>query len=84
MARDTQGVREAIRGYVLRELIPGESPDNLDDGLSLKEAGILDSMTTLEFVTFVEETFGLEITPHEASGAFDRIDDIVSLVLQKS
>jgi acyl carrier protein len=84
MARDAQSVRETIRGYVLRELVPGESPENLEDGLSLKEAGILDSMTTLEFVTFVEETFGLEIDPHEASGAFDRIDDIVELVLRKS
>jgi acyl carrier protein len=84
MARDPQSVRDTIRGYVLRVLLPGESPDNLEDALSLKEAGILDSMTTLDFVTFVEETYGIEIAPHEASGAFDRIDDIVDLVLQKS
>jgi acyl carrier protein len=84
MARDAESVRETIRSYVLRELVPGESPENLEDGLSLKEAGILDSMSTLQFVAFVEETFGLEIAPHEASGAFDRIDDVVDLVLQKS
>jgi acyl carrier protein len=84
MARDAESVRETIRSYVLRELVPGESPENLEDSLSLKEAGILDSMSTLQFVAFVEETFGLEIAPHEASGAFDRIDDVVDLVLQKS
>jgi acyl carrier protein len=84
MSRDAQQVRNEVRGYVLRELVPGESPDRLGDDLSLKQAGILDSMSTLQFVSFVEETFGIEIEPHEASSAFDRIDDIVDLVLQKA
>jgi acyl carrier protein len=84
MSREPQQVRDAVRGYVLRELVPGESPERLADDLSLKEAGILDSMSTLQFVSFVEESFGLEIEPHEASTAFDRIDDIVALVLSKA
>jgi acyl carrier protein len=84
MSRDPGQVRDAVRSYVLRELVPGESPERLSDDLSLKEAGILDSMSTLQFVSYVEETFGVEVEPHEASTAFDRIADIVDLVLQKA
>ena len=83
MSRDAQAVRETIRGFVLRELLPGESPDELTDDLSLKDTGILNSESTLQFVAFVEDTFGIELAPHEAATAFDRIEDIVALVMSK-
>ena len=84
MSRDEASIRETVRGYVLRELLPGEKPEKLDDALSLKEAGILDSLSTLQFVSYVEESFGIELEPHEASSGFDSVNEIVALVLQKA
>lgn len=83
MSHDEASIRNAVRSYILRELIPGEAPEKLDDALSLKEAGILDSLSTLQFVTNVEESFGLELEPHEASTAFNSVNEIVALVASK-
>jgi acyl carrier protein len=83
MSSDAQSIKDKIRSYLLQEVLPGESPSNLKDDTPLKESGILDSVSTLKLVTFVEETFGIEIEPHEASSAFERIEDIAALVERK-
>jgi acyl carrier protein len=83
MSHDEDSIRDSVRSYILRELIPGEAAEKLDDALSLKEAGILDSLSTLQFVTHVEESFGLELEPHEASSAFSSVNEIVALVKSK-
>ena len=77
-------VQDTIRDYILREYLPGESPANLTDETPLRTSGILDSMATLNLVTFVEESFGITIEAHETGiDQFDRIADIAALVTQK-
>lgn len=82
MSLDLQAVKEKIRAHILREVLPDEAPGNLKDDTPLKD-GILDSMSTLALVTFIEETFRIELEPHEASESFDRIEDIAALVQRK-
>ena len=77
-------VNDAIRDYILREYLPGESAANLTDDTPLRTSGILDSMATLNLVTFLEESFGITIDAHETGiDQFDRIADIAALVAQK-
>jgi len=77
-------VKDTIRDYILREYLPGESAANLGDDTPLRTSGILDSMATLNLVTFVEETFGITLEAHETGiDHFDRIADIAGLVEQK-
>jgi acyl carrier protein len=77
-------VKDTIRDYILREYLPGESAANLGDDTPLRTSGILDSMATLNLVTFVEETFGILLEAHETGiDQFDRIADIARLVEQK-
>lgn len=77
-------VNDTIRDYILREYLPGESPANLTDETPLRTSGILDSMATLNLVTFLEESFGITIDAHETGiDQFDRIADIAALVAQK-
>ena len=77
-------VKDTIRDYILREYLPGESPDNLADDTPLRTSGILDSMATLNLVTFLEQNFGITIDAHETGiDQFDRIADIAALVEQK-
>jgi len=76
-------VKDTIRNYILREYLPGESPANLTDATPLRTSGILDSMATLNLVTFLEESFGITIDAHETGiDQFDRIADIAALVAQ--
>jgi acyl carrier protein len=46
--------------------------------------GILDSVSTLKMVTFLEETFGISVEAHEANEEhLNTVADICELVLSK-
>lgn len=80
----TQAIKEQVRQYILAEFLPGESPDNLKDDTALRTSGVLDSMATLQVVTFVEEHFGIEVEAHEAGVEnFDSLNSIAAFVIQK-
>lgn len=77
-------IRNAIRQFILSTYLQGESPENLKDDTPLRTSGILDSMSTLGLVTFVEDTFGVTLEAHETGiEHFDRIEDIAALVQRK-
>ena len=79
-----QNIKEQLRRYILAEFLPGESPSNLKDDTLLRTSGILDSMATLQVVTFVEEHFGIEVEAHEAGVEnFDSLNSIAAFVEQK-
>jgi acyl carrier protein len=79
-----EGISEAIHGFVLREFLPGEDPDELTDRTPLITGGILDSISTLKLVTFLEDHFGITIEAHEAGVEhLDTIADIGALVAAK-
>jgi acyl carrier protein len=77
-------IREEIRQYILSEFLPGEKPSNLGDDTPLRTSGILDSVSTLRVVSFVEERYGIEVEAHEASVEnFDSIAAIAAFVQSK-
>lgn len=78
------GLKQTIRTYILSEFLPGESESNLQDDTPLRTSGILDSMSTLNLVTFLEQTYGITIDAHETGvDNFDRIEAIAALVASK-
>ncbi len=79
-----EDIKDRVRQYILSEFLPGESPANLKDNTPLRTSGVLDSMATLQVVTFVEETFGIEVEAHEAGVEnFESLNDIAAFVQQK-
>jgi acyl carrier protein len=81
---DTQEIKSKLKTFILSEFLPGESADNLGDDTPLRTSGILDSLSTIKLVSFVEDTFGIEIEAHETGiQDFDRIEDIAALVARK-
>jgi acyl carrier protein len=70
-------IKAVLRDYILANLIPGEDPANLTDDTELKESGILDSMSTLKLVTFLEEQFRIEFEASDLEPA--NLASIVSL-----
>ena len=84
MMTDPQEIKARLKAYILSEFLPGESADNLANDTPLRTSGILDSLSTIKLVSFVEETFGVEIEAHETGiQDFDRIEDIAGLVARK-
>jgi acyl carrier protein len=53
-------IRDNVRHFILENFLPGEDPKNLTDETELKESGILDSLSTLKLVSFLEETYHVE------------------------
>jgi acyl carrier protein len=77
-------IREELRQYILSEFLPGENPSNLRDDTPLRTSGILDSMSTLRLVDFVEQHYGIDVEAHEAGVEnFDSIATIASFVRSK-
>ena len=77
-------VNTTIRDFILTKYLPGESAENLRDDVPLRTSGILDSLATLSLISFIEETFDIEVEAHETDiDNFDRLSDIVAFVERK-
>jgi acyl carrier protein len=84
MATDIQQIKDQLREFIVNTFLPGEDPANLADDIPLRSGGILDSLSTLKLVAHVEDTYGIQVSPHDASTQFDRIQDIAELVERES
>ncbi len=77
-------MRETLRTYILENFLPGEDAKNLKDDTELKESGILDSLSTLKLVTFLEERFKVEFEADDLeAGNLATIESIERLVQSK-
>jgi acyl carrier protein len=77
-------IENAVHGYILSEFLPGEDPAELTARTPLITGGILDSISTLRLVTFLEDRFEITIEAHEAGvDNLDTIGQIVALVARK-
>jgi acyl carrier protein len=77
-------IENVVRDYILREFLPGEDPGELTDETPLITGGILDSISTLKMVVFLEERFGVTVEAHEAGVEhLDSIGQIARLIVQK-
>ena len=77
-------IKQAIKGYILEEFLPGENPAELTDSTPLITGGILDSLATIKLVVFLEERFKVQVEAHETMADYlDTIADIAQLVSSK-
>ena len=69
---------------LLREFLPGEDPSEMTDETPLITGGILDSISTLKLVVFLEENFGVTLEAHEAGADhLDTLGRIAALIAEK-
>ena len=80
-----EDTRDVVKAYILENVLPGEDPKNLKDDTELKESGILDSMSTLKLVTFLEERFKIELEASDLDSAnLSTVAAISNLVTAKT
>ena len=76
-----QDTTMVVHDFILKEFLPGEIPSELTQETELITGGILDSISTLKLVTFLEERFGITVEAWEADvDNLDSIQRIVALV----
>lgn len=79
-----ENVRETVRRFILDNFLPGEDASNLTDSTELKESGILDSLSTLKLVTFLEEQYKVEFEADDLdAGNLSSVANIAELVTAK-
>jgi acyl carrier protein len=79
-----QEIETILRDYILREFLPGEDPGELTAETPLITGGILDSISTLKLVVFLEERFGVTIEAYEAGVEhLDSVGQIAHLIAGK-
>ena len=77
-------VQELVKQFILDNFLQGENPSNLTPQTELKESGILDSLSTLKLVTFLEEEFKVEFEADDLeTGNLASIANIEALVRSK-
>jgi acyl carrier protein len=77
-------IEQAVHAYILREFLPGEDPEELTEQTPLITGGILDSISTLKLVVFLEEQFEVTIEAHEAGVEhLDSVGQIARLIAEK-
>ena len=81
METQQEDVKATIKDYILREFLPGESPESLDDTTPLITGGVLDSIATVKLIQFLEQRYGVKIEPHEMNADYlDFLPDIAALI----
>jgi acyl carrier protein len=77
-------ITRTVKEFILTKFLPGEDPAALTPSTPLVTSGILDSLATLELVSFLEEHFGIELEAHEADATrLGTLEDIGRLVQAK-
>ena len=79
-----QEIQGQVKEFILKEFLPGESPDGLSESTPLVTGGILDSLATLKLVLFLESTYGITFEAHDLDAEhLDTIATIANLVQKR-
>lgn len=81
METRTRDIKSTVKRYILTEFLPDEDPDELEAGTPLITGGILDSISTVKLVAFLEERFGISFQAHEMNAEYlDTLETIAETV----
>jgi len=84
MANDYDTIKTTLKDFILQNFLPGEQPDALEDSTPLITGGVLDSIATIKFATFVDTTYRVDLEAHELSADYiDTISDMADLIHSK-
>ena len=77
-------IERIIHAYIMDKFLPGEDPGELNRTTPLITGGILDSISTLKLVVFLEDRFGVAVEAHEAGVEhLDTVAEIARLIAEK-
>ena len=84
MAYSEEEIKNSIQQYLADEIADEDEADTIDDDTDLLADGILDSITTVKLVSFLEERYSIKLQAHDMdSNNFSSLNDITHLVISK-
>jgi acyl carrier protein len=77
-------IEQRVRQYIVGNLRFFDSPDTLTPDYRLIDKGVLDSIAIFEMVSFLEDSYGIEVEDKElATENFESLRAIAKLVAAK-
>lgn len=77
-------IKNAVREYLAAQLLPGQDPSSLADDRPLITGGLMDSITSVSLITFLEESYSVTFEAHEIGIDYlDSVGDIARTVAEK-
>ena len=78
-------VAQQVTSFIVENFLFGESMDGLKDTDSFLDSGIIDSTGILELVSFIEETYAIQVKDEELIPEnLDSIANVTAYVQRKS
>ena len=73
-----------VKQFILDKFLPGENPQALTASTPLITSGILDSLATLDLITFLEGRYGFELDADDVDRSkLGTLEDIARMVQSK-
>jgi len=73
-----------VKQFILDKFLPGENPQALTPNTPLITSGILDSLATLDLITFPEGRYGFELEADDVDRSkLGTLEDIARMVQSK-
>ncbi len=77
-------IETRIKQFVLDNLVFGGTLDDIDADASFMASGTIDSLGVLELITFVEETYGIEVLDEDVLPEnFDSVRTLATYICTK-
>jgi acyl carrier protein len=77
-------LKREIKKYIIENFLYGQDDDTLNDEVSFLEKGIIDSTGVLELVSFVQDTYGIQVLDDEiVPDNFDSIGKLEIFIMRK-
>ena len=74
-------IRSELRTHILENFLFTDEEDQLEDGISLIESGVIDSTGVLDLVGFIEENYEVQVPDTDlVPDNFDSVDRIVAYI----
>lgn len=77
-------IRRVVAAYIVEEFLYGENSHALTDETRLIDEQILDSLTTIRLIQFLENTYNIKLEAHDVIDSLGTLPDIVELVLLRT
>jgi acyl carrier protein len=83
MKHDTQEIRKDIKAFISERFLNNSATD-LNDNTPLISGGLIDSISTMQLITFLEKKYHFEFEAHEVDrDNLDSIEIIANFVVSK-
>ncbi len=77
-------IQKQVREFIVESFMMGQDESELSNGESFLESGLIDSTGILEIVTYLEESFEVEVADEEMIPQnLDSVDNLVAYIGQK-